>query len=533
MAAIAKLKFPVVVLILQGVFLVLFALTVEYDDSADSKYGSTTFRNITKIIPGDNMIKNYYPMFQDVHVMIFVGFGFLMTFLKRYGFSAVGINMLIAAIVLQWATLVQGYLHAHGKVHISLTSMITADFGAATVLITFGAVLGKVSPIQMVFVAMLEVVFSSTNEWIGLTYFKVSDVGGSIFVHAFGAFFGLAMARVLYNEDVEKSTKEGSVYHSDIFSMVGTIFLWLFWPSFNSALAVGDAQQRAVLNTYMALASCCVVTFAISSLVDKDRKFDMVHIQNATLAGGVAVGTSADMMIQPAGALAVGTIAAILSTCGYKYVTPFLSSKLKLHDTCGVNNLHGMPAVMAAVVGSVASALATTEVYGYGLYRKFPAMTPKEGTPELAMIQSYVDVEAGDGRTAGEQAGYQMLALVVTLAIAIVTGIVTGIIIKFAPNLSAPQRSQLFEDEMFWGVPEDHIIKPNIPIIITPDDDNTRGSQPNLHQHSKAPLLVEEPGEIVLQSRKSSSSSSSDNDKEKGKENGNNKTNKVNDVESV
>lgn len=28
--------------------------------------------------------------FQDIHVMIFIGFGFLMTFLKRYGYSAVG-----------------------------------------------------------------------------------------------------------------------------------------------------------------------------------------------------------------------------------------------------------------------------------------------------------------------------------------------------------------------------------------------------------------------------------------------------------
>ena len=37
-----------------------------------------------------NGLQNYYPMFQDVHVMIFVGFGFLMTFMKRYSFSAVG-----------------------------------------------------------------------------------------------------------------------------------------------------------------------------------------------------------------------------------------------------------------------------------------------------------------------------------------------------------------------------------------------------------------------------------------------------------
>ena len=52
-------------------------------------------------------------------------------------------------------------------------------------------------------------------------YYQVVDVGGSMFVHAFGAYFGLAAARVLYKEDVEQSSKEGSVYHSDIFAMIG------------------------------------------------------------------------------------------------------------------------------------------------------------------------------------------------------------------------------------------------------------------------------------------------------------------------
>ena len=47
-------------------------------------------------------------MFQDVHVMIFVGFGFLMTFLRRYGYSSIGFNLLLAALVLQWGTLTTG-----------------------------------------------------------------------------------------------------------------------------------------------------------------------------------------------------------------------------------------------------------------------------------------------------------------------------------------------------------------------------------------------------------------------------------------
>ena len=33
--------------------------------------------------------------------MIFIGFGFLMTFLSKYGFSSVGFNFLISAVTIQ------------------------------------------------------------------------------------------------------------------------------------------------------------------------------------------------------------------------------------------------------------------------------------------------------------------------------------------------------------------------------------------------------------------------------------------------
>lgn len=47
--------------------------------------------------------------FQDIHVMIFIGFGFLMTFLKRYGYSATGLNLFVAALCIQWAILMRGF----------------------------------------------------------------------------------------------------------------------------------------------------------------------------------------------------------------------------------------------------------------------------------------------------------------------------------------------------------------------------------------------------------------------------------------
>lgn len=64
-------------------------------------------------------------VFQDVHVMIFIGFGFLMTFLKRYGFSSVGVNLLLAAFGLQWGLLMQGIWDLDdGKIKINISKYV-------------------------------------------------------------------------------------------------------------------------------------------------------------------------------------------------------------------------------------------------------------------------------------------------------------------------------------------------------------------------------------------------------------------------
>ena len=58
---------------------------------------------------------------------------------------------------------------------------------------------------------------------------------------------------------------------------IGTLFLWMFWPSFNSAISDhGDGQHRAAINTYLSLAATVLTSIAISSLSQKTGKLDMV-----------------------------------------------------------------------------------------------------------------------------------------------------------------------------------------------------------------------------------------------------------------
>ena len=51
---------------------------------------------------------------------------------------------------------------------------------------------------------------------------QASDIGASMTIHAFGAYFGLAVAGVLYRSGLRKGhDNEESVYHSDLFAMIG------------------------------------------------------------------------------------------------------------------------------------------------------------------------------------------------------------------------------------------------------------------------------------------------------------------------
>lgn len=53
--------------------------------------------------------------------MLFVGFGLLLTFLKKYGFSSLGYNFLISALVIEWSTIMQGFFEMkHNKITLGL-----------------------------------------------------------------------------------------------------------------------------------------------------------------------------------------------------------------------------------------------------------------------------------------------------------------------------------------------------------------------------------------------------------------------------
>ena len=112
--------------------------------------------------------------------MMFIGFGYLMVFLKTHCWASIGFNFLIAAWTIQCTILFYGFweraikeAHFHTKINIDMFMLINGDFGAAACLITMGAVLGKVTFPQLFTLITIETIFYTLNLTIVVDLMKV------------------------------------------------------------------------------------------------------------------------------------------------------------------------------------------------------------------------------------------------------------------------------------------------------------------------------------------------------------------------
>lgn len=227
-----------------------------------------------------------------------------------------------------------------------------AEFACAAALIAMGAVLGRLRLYQYGILAILIVPIYMLNEWLvldgGLSITKgFVDAAGSIIIHAFGAYFGLGLTIALTtSNDREKVIESDET--SDRFSILGSMVLWIFWPSFCSAMVPHAQMAQTVINTILALCGATVTTYIASTFLRKGKP-SIADMANAALAGGVAIGATCNI-VTASGAFGIGVLAGALCVVGYVIIQPKLQSILKGVDTYGVHNLHGMPGLLGGII---------------------------------------------------------------------------------------------------------------------------------------------------------------------------------------
>ena len=98
-----------------------------------------------------------YEMYMGIALMMLVGFGYLMTFLKQYGMGAVGFTFIITVLAVQVNILLAAYLSPEsGTPTIDGASLMDGNFGAAVILISYGCMIGKTSPAQLTILTIVE-----------------------------------------------------------------------------------------------------------------------------------------------------------------------------------------------------------------------------------------------------------------------------------------------------------------------------------------------------------------------------------------
>ncbi len=285
-----------------------------------------------------------------IHIMamLLLGFGFLMVFVKKYGRSALTATFLLVSVALPLYLAIKSIGIFEAKPEIE--QFILAEFGAASLLIAAGAVLGRIKMHQYILLGLLFIPFYILNELIVVgDYFNfigtIADTGGSIVIHAFGALFGISAAISLTTQkDREVSIVSDAV--SDKFSLLGSMVLWVFWPSFCAALVPVEAVPASVVNVFMALSGSTIATYIAS--VSIRGKISAADIANAALAGGVAIGATFNHATHLE-AVIIGLLAGAISTVGFAIFQEKQENFHKIVDTCGVSNLHGIPGIFGGL----------------------------------------------------------------------------------------------------------------------------------------------------------------------------------------
>jgi len=285
-----------------------------------------------------------------IHIMamLLIGFGFLMVFVKKYGRSAITATFLLVSVSIPIYLAFIGLDIFEEKEEIE--RFVLAEFGAASLLIAAGALLGRLKMYQYMILGLLFIPFYIFNELVVVDdYFKfigtVADTGGSIVIHAFGAIFGVSAAISLTTKQHRETPIEADAT-SDRYSLLGSMVLWVFWPSFCAALVPVEAIPTTVVNVFLALCGSTIATYITS--VSIRGKINAADIANAALAGGVAIGATCDFATHFE-AMMIGLAAGAISTVGFAIFQEKQEKFHKIVDTCGVSNLHGIPGIFGGL----------------------------------------------------------------------------------------------------------------------------------------------------------------------------------------
>ena len=424
--------------IFQVIFIILLGCYYSKDNLINLELDDENGEDINKNGARDEITKNY-KIFQEINVMIFLGFGFLRSFLKHHSWTSIAITLMGGIVAFEFGLFT---LICWGAIFkrdwnngiFNFQHFLDANYCAATIVISLGAVLGKLSLPQYLVMIFLETIFSTLNYVLLRQTMKIIDVGGALTVHLFGSIFGgmfSLVSSIMKNERerIRNSPHLGSNYNSNIFALFGTLLLITYFPSFNVSLIKDYSDKfKGVINTYLAILGSIVGSFCFSPFFNKG-KIRIKDILNSCFSGGIIVAGSCHIINQLWASIILGVGSAEITT----FLCNILSDKLKVygyHDTSDIIYYHGIPGFLGGIV--------TTIFVGNLLQDKNETernnFTDKNVYDYIGTIMNYTfeyNNNTFNSTDLSKYAGIHFSAIFITLAIAIASGFFAGFLIKF------------------------------------------------------------------------------------------------------
>lgn len=410
----------IVFLIFQLLVALLYATLVNYPSTAAEAASVFTANSQTTL---------------NVAVMVLVGFGLLLTHLRSASFSGAAFSLFVVVVTLQyyilwsflWSSVTNNQFNRYAT--ITQLNLTKAFFASASVLVSYGAMVGRLGPFEIFLMVLVEVIGYSLNEMLctSSSFLQCYDVGGGMQIFTYGAVFAVTVILFLSKEGLKDNEKKASGYVSTLLNFLGTLFLWVYWPSFTAASAMNTTdvtvKEVAATNTVFALIASTMAAFVFSLLYN--TKLQPRDISFASLSGAVAIASGADLVINIGGVMLIAFFVGWISASGYNYFHRYLEL-YGFYDSSGTVSLFLLPGVLSGLFSGVLAAA----------YTAAPKYLP------IATVYA--------GRTAYEQGAFQVACLATSVGIAVVCGILAGLLLR---KFAVYYKEDLFDDRTFWEVP--------------------------------------------------------------------------------
>ena len=412
-----------------------------------------------------------YELLRDMNIMVFIGFGMMNSILRRSSWTSISINILLIAFSIQIALLFNylwhdGFKEIWDKEYLDFVYLMKAIFISTPTLISLGCVIGRLSFMQYLIMSIMETILCSLNYQLCERKLESIDVGGAMYIHTFGAIFGISISMVLFcskkvKSEIQKYNQMNiSSYFSNLTTFHGIIFVFCFFPSFNSALASSDKdietlstlnstanitiyneiefqKQRGRINTYFSLIGSVIASFITSGLFNKGR-FIFEQIFFGSLSGGIIISGCCTVCFDYGAAMIIGTIGSVIIITFLSKIKPFFI-KSGFKDIFNVSVIHGLSGILGALV---------TPMFISDFERRFFKNN------EEKYKERFKYIFRDETRSNLTQAGIQVGALFITLGVSFVGGIATGYLMKIS---TCGKINQYFTDIEFFKEEEDNI----------------------------------------------------------------------------